>query len=178
MVDGTSSGCATLTWLGILLTPRNVTWSSLWQTPLLQLNQGSCSTWDPPSWPTTMWLGWTCVPRWWASSVENFGGVSRSQSLCADLFMDNVLTTFLPTILLISHVSKVFRKEHPDMVMMVCLTVNLVRPLCKFTWCLDQQFARYPKNSLFTFTLQMLLSTLSGFVCWDNCAWDLRFTKQ
>ena len=43
--------------------------------------------------------------------------------------VDNVLTTFLPTILLvlISHVSKVFRKEHPDMVMMVCLTVILVQ---------------------------------------------------
>ena len=43
--------------------------------------------------------------------------------------LDNILKTFLPTILLvlISHVSKVFRKEHPDMVMMVCLTVILVQ---------------------------------------------------
>ena len=43
--------------------------------------------------------------------------------------MNNILTIFLPTILLvlISHVSKVFRKEHPDMVMMVCLTVILVQ---------------------------------------------------
>ena len=43
--------------------------------------------------------------------------------------ISNILTIFIPTILLvmISHVSKVFEEDHLDMVVMVSLTVILVQ---------------------------------------------------
>ena len=61
------------------------------------------------------------------ASIGEFEGVEVNISLGRPL-ISNILTVFIPTIILltISHISKVFEQRYIDMVVMVNLTVLLV----------------------------------------------------
>ena len=61
-------------------------------------------------------------------TFQNKTGISVVVTLGRPL-INNIFTINLPTILLlgITHISRVFDEDHPDMVVMVCLTVILVQ---------------------------------------------------
>ena len=63
-----------------------------------------------------------------SQTLKNKTGISVVVTLGRPL-INNFFTIFTPTILLlgIAHISRVFDKDHPDMVVMVCLTVILVQ---------------------------------------------------
>ena len=63
-----------------------------------------------------------------SQTLQNKTGISVVVTLGRPL-INNIFTIFTPTILLlgIAHISRVFDKDHPDMVVMVCLTVILVQ---------------------------------------------------
>ena len=63
-----------------------------------------------------------------SQTLQNKTGISVVVTLGRPL-INNIFTIFTPTILLlgIAHISRVFDKYHPDIVVMVCLTVILVQ---------------------------------------------------
>lgn len=63
-----------------------------------------------------------------SQTLQNKTGISVVVTLGRPL-INNIFTIFTPTILLlgIAHISRVFDKDHPDIVVMVCLTVILVQ---------------------------------------------------
>ena len=63
-----------------------------------------------------------------SQAIKNKSGLSVVVTLRRPL-INNIFTIFTPTILLlgIAHISRVFDEDHPDMVVMVCLTVFLVQ---------------------------------------------------